>query len=57
MKGKKYKTHAIFTCHDCEKRWEDYKTAQRLAREHAEKYGHCVVGEIGIAYHYNGGGG
>ena len=54
MKGRRWKTHAIFDCRDCNKRWENYLTAQHLAKKHAEKYKHNVCGEIGIAVYYDG---
>lgn len=55
MKGRRWKTHIIFDCCDCDKRWENYLTAQQVAKKHAEKYGHNVRGEIGIAVYYDGG--
>ncbi len=54
MKGERWKTHGIFECSDCGKRWEDYETSQESAKYHAEKYKHNVRGEIGIAVYYRG---
>ena len=54
MKGKRWRIHAIFECRDCGKRWENYRTAQKLAKRHAEKHHHNVHGEIGIAVYYDG---
>lgn len=46
--------HAIFECTVCGKRWENYLTAQDLAREHAQKCQHAVRGEVGKVYEYDG---
>lgn len=44
--------HAIFQCRDCEKHWENYLTAQSLARLHVEQSGHTVSGELGYSVEY-----
>lgn len=49
---KKWLVHALFHCEDCSKEWGWYRTAQRLAREHAMKQGHSVRGETGYAVTY-----
>ena len=48
------KIHAIFECQDCGSQFQDWKTAQKLARQHAYKYGHIVRGEIGYVSTYDG---
>lgn len=45
--------HQIFSCLDCGKQWEDYKTARSQGYAHAMATGHKVRGEVGRAYHYN----
>ena len=54
MKIEKEIVHAIFTCEDCGKHWEDYLTAQNNARRHAKKHGHKVEGDLGYCVSYNG---
>jgi hypothetical protein len=54
MKVSSWVTHALFRCAVCNKEWENYVSAQRLAAEHARKFKHLVTGEIGTAYEYNG---
>ncbi|MCK5604648.1 hypothetical protein KAR91_22355 [Candidatus Pacearchaeota archaeon] len=54
MKKKIGVVHAIATCEDCGKEFTNYKNAQALAAQHAKKYGHCVMGEVGIAFQYDG---
>lgn len=49
----KFRTSALFTCHDCGKEWQDHNTARQLAYSHAKRSGHFVRGEIGTAYHYS----
>jgi len=51
--------HCIAECLDCPpakdgfpRRWEDYLTARKLAREHSRKTGHRVVGESGTSWTY-----
>ena len=46
--------HAIVKCLDC--KWEtfSYKNAQAIAKVHADKHGHKVEGELGIAIMYDG---
>jgi len=46
--------HAIVECEDCDWRSESYKNAQAIAKNHAEKYGHRVHGELGVDFGYNG---
>lgn len=45
--------HVIAVCGDCEKRWENYRTAVGKARLHAEKTGHTVHVERGQTWTYN----
>jgi hypothetical protein len=52
MRSKRWKVHAVFECRDCNEKFEWYLTAERQAREHAEKHGHLVQGEIGYAADY-----
>jgi hypothetical protein len=54
MKTTKWRTHAIFDCADCGKRWEGYETAQKNAWSHAKRKGHTVRGEVGYAVTYDG---
>jgi len=54
MKGTRGKVHVIMICQDCEWKSEDYLTAERCARKHAEKYKHRVNGEVAFAVRYNG---
>jgi hypothetical protein len=48
--------HVILQCCDCEKRWENYLTAQSLARRHVETHHHTVSGELVylVEYRYTG---
>ena len=46
--------HAYVRCLDCGWETESYKNAQAIAKIHAEKHGHRVEGELGIAFSYNG---
>lgn len=41
-------------CEDCDWKTESYKNAQAIAKIHAKRYGHKVVGELGIAFGYDG---
>lgn len=45
--------HAIAQCQDCDWDEEDYKVAQKKAREHAIKTGHTVDVETGYWHQYN----
>ena len=45
--------HGIATCEDCGWHTESYKNAQAIAKIHAKKYGHKVVGELGIMFDYD----
>lgn len=47
-------THAYAKCEDCGKEFTCHKNAQALSKIHAEKYGHNVSGELGIAFSYYG---
>ena len=49
----KYLIHAIAQCQDCDWSEEDYKVAQKRAREHAKKTGHTVDLETGYWQQYN----
>lgn len=44
--------HAIAECHVCGQRWEDWKTAQKLASAHHRKTGHTVRMDLGYAGEY-----
>ena len=46
--------HAVGLCLDCDKEFDNYLTAQRLARAHAEKMKHIVSMDLGYAITYNG---
>lgn len=46
--------HAIVECQDCDWKTISYKNAQAIAKIHAEKHGHKVSGELGIAFGYDG---
>lgn len=43
----------IAECRDCGIRWEDYKSASRLASHHARQTGHNVIIETTYAIVYN----
>ena len=45
--------HAIFECRTCGMKWENYLTAQTLARQHAIKKRHRVEGETGTSIQYD----
>jgi hypothetical protein len=49
-----WKIHAIATCEDCGRDFQNYKNAQALAAQHAKKYSHKVSGEIEFAFEYDG---
>lgn len=46
--------HALVKCDDCDWETQSYKNAQAIAKIHAQKHGHKVYGELGIAFTYNG---
>ena len=46
--------HALAICKDCGKEFVNYKNAQALAAQHAKKYEHCVSGDVGLAFKYDG---
>lgn len=46
--------HGIAECKNCGWSTHTYKNAQATAKKHAEKYGHFVVGELGISFSYTG---
>jgi hypothetical protein len=46
--------HAIVRCEDCDWKTGSYKNAQAIAKIHAQRYGHKVGGELGIAFDYDG---
>lgn len=46
--------HAVVWCEDCDWKTESYKNAQAIAKIHAKRYGHRVMGELGIGFSYNG---
>ena len=54
MKKQTWKVHAVVTCEDCGKEFQNYNNAQALAAIHAKKYGHLVVGEVGLHFEYDG---
>ena len=41
-------------CEDCGWTTESYKNAQAIAKIHARAHGHRVVGDLAIAFSYNG---
>ena len=45
--------HAFVECEDCGWTTESYKNAQAIAKIHAKRYGHRVVGELGIGFSYD----
>lgn len=54
MNASRHLVHAIFWCLNCNRQWEHYLTAPKLARTHAEQHQHEVKGEIGLSVSYNG---
>ena len=54
MKQSIYKVHVVARCNDCDAVFEDYKNGQELAAKHAKSKKHCVTGEVGFAFVYNG---
>lgn len=49
---KKYLVHAVAQCKVCDFYSDDYKKAQKLAREHFQKTGHRVVLDLGYVAEY-----
>ena len=45
--------HGVAQCQDCDWHTESYKNAQAIAKIHAKKYKHNVLGELGISFGYN----
>lgn len=54
MKKATWKVHTSAECQDCGKIFDNYKNGQALAAQHAKKYGHLVMGEVGLAFEYDG---
>ena len=54
MKKSAWKTHTIAKCKDCGWETQSYTNGQALAAIHAKKYSHTVVGEVAIAFRYEG---
>lgn len=54
IKKSTWKVHAIARCQNCGVEFNNYKNAQALAAKHAQKYGHTVTGEVGLAFTYQG---
>lgn len=50
---RKWLTHAMAECKDCDWYDEDWRTAQKTGRYHAIKTGHRVHIEIAYAQYYN----
>jgi len=46
--------HGIVKCLDCDWETSSYKNAQAIGKIHADKHGHKVEGELGIAIMYDG---
>ena len=46
--------HVIAECDDCGKKFQNHKNGQALAAKHAKQYKHLVMGEVGLAFQYNG---
>ena len=53
MKGERTVVHCLAVCLRCKWSSEDYKRAQRLGRQHAERTGHAVTVETGTVVDYN----
>lgn len=45
--------HATVHCEDCGWESSSYKNAQATAKIHAKRYGHKVIGELGISFSYD----
>lgn len=56
MSFRKYMTHCVVECQDCEWGTEDYENGQRQASEHARKHGHTVKAEVAYCCVYSGAG-
>ena len=54
MKKATWKVHAVATCDDCGKEFQNWKNAQALAALHAKRHKHLVMGEVGLAFEYDG---
>lgn len=46
--------HAFVKCEDCDWETGSYKNAQAIAKIHAQKYKHKIIGDLGIAFSYDG---
>lgn len=46
--------HGIAECSTCGWKTQSYKNAQANAARHARVHGHKVLGELGIAFGYDG---
>lgn len=49
--------HGVARCLDCEWETSSYKNAQAISKIHANKHGHRVEGELGVAFSYDNRGG
>lgn len=54
MKKETWKVHTIATCEDCGRLFESHINGQALAAQHAKKYKHRVIGEVGLVFKYDG---
>ena len=54
MEKKIGKVSTVAECQDCGWRTEDYKNGQAIAAIHAKKHKHIVMGEVVLAFEYNG---
>jgi len=46
--------HAIAECRDCEWSTQSYRSARRMAAQHARRNGHLVAVEVGLNGYYDG---
>lgn len=46
-------THVLASCCGCDKQWDDYRSADDSARQHAEQTGHRVKVERAQVWTYN----
>lgn len=46
--------HGVATCDTCGELNGHYRNIQALAARHAKLYAHKVLGDVGIAYNYDG---
>lgn len=53
MRRRSGKVHEVATCRDCDFRQGNYKNAMALGAQHAQRTGHTVDCEQGIAVTYN----